>query len=219
MDTYIQEAEDILKYFNSTYKATNVPPIGQTKAELIFILDVVQKADPSTIVEIGSAQGGFLFMLSYILKGMNKTFISIDPWYKGTKYGKSFKTYQNTVKKLKLHFPSNQYLYIREDSASKNALNILKKMLKGKKIDFLFIDGDHSYEAVSNDFYIYKNLVKKNGIIALHDIGGYEGVIKVWNKIKEENGWSKINEMIENGRPLLKESEERLLGIGYFLKK
>jgi hypothetical protein len=37
------------------------------------------------------------------------------------------------------------------------------------KIDFLFIDADHSYEGVKLDFELYSKLVKKTGIIALHD--------------------------------------------------
>lgn len=219
MDAYIQKAKDILGYFGVTYKAAIVPPVGQTMTELIYILDAAKKADPSIIVEIGSAQGGFIFMLSYILRGMNKTFISVDPWDEKTKYGKSFRTYQNIVKNLKVKFPSNQYLNIRESSASKNMLNKLKKILNGKKIDFLFIDGDHSYEAVSYDFYTYKDLVKKGGIIALHDIAGYKGAIKVWNKIKEEKQFSEIHEKVQKGEPLLKETEERLLGVGYVIKK
>ena len=37
------------------------------------------------------------------------------------------------------------------------------------KIDFLFIDGDHSYEGVKLDFDLYSNLLSENGIIVLHD--------------------------------------------------
>lgn len=37
------------------------------------------------------------------------------------------------------------------------------------QIDFLFIDADHSYEGVKLDFELYSRLVKKTGIIVLHD--------------------------------------------------
>lgn len=36
-------------------------------------------------------------------------------------------------------------------------------------IDMLFIDADHSFEAVMNDFNIYSKFVTHNGIILLHD--------------------------------------------------
>jgi predicted O-methyltransferase YrrM len=37
------------------------------------------------------------------------------------------------------------------------------------QIDMLFIDADHSYESVKNDFEKFFPLVKDNGIILLHD--------------------------------------------------
>lgn len=37
------------------------------------------------------------------------------------------------------------------------------------EIDFLYIDADHSYEGVKLDFDLYSKLVKKTGLIALHD--------------------------------------------------
>lgn len=36
-------------------------------------------------------------------------------------------------------------------------------------IDFLFIDGDHSYEACMNDWKEWSPFVEKNGIVAFHD--------------------------------------------------
>lgn len=37
------------------------------------------------------------------------------------------------------------------------------------KIDFLFIDGDHSYEGVKKDFELYSQIISENGVIVLHD--------------------------------------------------
>jgi hypothetical protein len=37
------------------------------------------------------------------------------------------------------------------------------------KIDFLFIDGDHSYEGVKLDFELYSKLLNENGVIVIHD--------------------------------------------------
>ena len=39
------------------------------------------------------------------------------------------------------------------------------------RVDFLFIDADHRYEAVKQDIDIARKLVKPNGIIAGHDYG------------------------------------------------
>ncbi|MEO0196406.1 MAG: class I SAM-dependent methyltransferase [candidate division WOR-3 bacterium] len=43
-------------------------------------------------------------------------------------------------------------------------------MLGNSKLDFLFIEGNHSYEGVKMDFEMYFPLVRKGGIIAFHDI-------------------------------------------------
>jgi hypothetical protein len=37
------------------------------------------------------------------------------------------------------------------------------------KIDFLFIDGDHSYEGVKKDFELYSTILSDNGLIVIHD--------------------------------------------------
>lgn len=42
-------------------------------------------------------------------------------------------------------------------------------VLQDIKIDFLFIDGDHSYDGVKKDFELYSKLLSDNGIIILHD--------------------------------------------------
>lgn len=38
------------------------------------------------------------------------------------------------------------------------------------KIDFLFIDGDHSEDGVRRDFKMYSPFVRKGGLIAFHDV-------------------------------------------------
>jgi len=37
------------------------------------------------------------------------------------------------------------------------------------KIDFLFIDGDHTYEGVKKDFDLYSTILSDNGLICIHD--------------------------------------------------
>ena len=42
---------------------------------------------------------------------------------------------------------------------------------KQGKIDFIFIDGDHSYEACRADIAAWTPYVKRGGVIAFHDFG------------------------------------------------
>jgi len=59
-----------------------------------------------------------------------------------------------------------------------------------KKIDVLFIDGDHSYEGVKKDFLKYEPYVKSNGLIFMHDITHkHFGVKEFWKEV----GYPKAN--------------------------
>ncbi len=48
---------------------------------------------------------------------------------------------------------------------------VLERQLAGRKIDLLFIDGNHVYQFVKRDYEMYAPLVREGGgIIAFHDI-------------------------------------------------
>jgi len=71
------------------------------------------------------------------------------------------------------------------DSRSPETLKTLQSRLKGVPINLLFIDGDHSYEAVKSDYEMYGPLV--SNIIALHDVYSPEhGVRKFWKQLTED---------------------------------
>ncbi len=54
--------------------------------------------------------------------------------------------------------------FINKSSHDESVLNIIPM-----DIDFLFIDGDHSYNAVRTDFSIYYPFVRSGGIVGFHD--------------------------------------------------
>ncbi len=93
--------------------------------------------------------------------------------------------------------------FIRKDSQNSSTVKKIKKILKNNKIDILFIDGDHTYRGVKNDFDNYISLVKENGIVAFHDIVEHPSntnceVFNFWNDIKGNYEYleiiSKVNE-------------------------
>jgi len=56
------------------------------------------------------------------------------------------------------------------------------------QIDFLFIDGDHSYEGVKIDFELYSNLLSPTGLIMLHDTdSSYEDTLLVSEDAKKDH--------------------------------
>ena len=67
----------------------------------------------------------------------------------------------------KLNIHNNNYRYIH---GSSHEQSIKDEVLKEyDSIDVLFIDGDHSYVGVRNDFFMYSPLVKKGGYIIFDD--------------------------------------------------
>jgi hypothetical protein len=58
-------------------------------------------------------------------------------------------------------------------------------------VDFLFIDGDHAYQGVQEDYEYYGALVRPGGVIAMHDIlpdatDSAIEVYKYWHEIKRD---------------------------------
>jgi predicted O-methyltransferase YrrM len=75
--------------------------------------------------------------------------------------------------------------FIQGNSHAPETFQAAKDALEeGEQYDMLFIDGDHKYPGVKNDFEEYTRLVKPGGIILLHDITNQnEGVRDLWNEI------------------------------------
>jgi predicted O-methyltransferase YrrM len=153
----------------------------QVKGEFVDLLKVVEGKRPKCLLEIGTAAGGTLFCFSKLAPD-DATIISVDcpegdmggyPEWKIPFY-KAFAK------------PGQQQYLLREDSHEEATLQKVKEILKGKPIDFLFIDGDHLYEGVKKDFEMYSPLVGKGGVVAFHDMAphGYEGVRTLWNEVK-----------------------------------
>jgi predicted O-methyltransferase YrrM len=71
-----------------------------------------------------------------------------------------------------LNVHKNNYEYIQGNSTDLNIFNKVKTIYK--EIDILFIDGDHSYNGVKNDFEFYSKLVKDGGYIIFDDYNDHE---------------------------------------------
>jgi len=55
-----------------------------------------------------------------------------------------------------------------------------------RKFDFIFIDGDHNYKSVINNFEIAKELLTNNGCITFHDALSWKDVNRALIDIKEK---------------------------------
>ena len=74
--------------------------------------------------------------------------------------------------------------FIQGESCDPRTVDKIKKWLNGRKINLLFIDGDHSYNAVKKDYETYAPL---SDIVAFHDIctknPKHLDVKRYWNEL------------------------------------
>ena len=143
------------------------------------LLDNVAEIEPETVVEIGTARGGTFYLMVRFLKSADK-FVSVNlGWSFGYKYKK---------KLLEKIDPDKRLSFIVGDSHDKSTYERVRQATDSE-VDFIFIDGDHSYDGVKQDFEMYKDLVCEGGIIAFHDIQHQHsrvGVDEFWREIKTE---------------------------------
>lgn len=117
-------------------------------------------------LEIGSRHGGSLFVASAFLpKG--STIISID--LPNARWG--IENSEATLKTVCNQLASEGFIVhtVFANSRSTEAHQRLSTLLGNRYIDVLFIDGDHTIDAVTSDWNMYSPMVR-NGIIAFHDI-------------------------------------------------
>jgi cephalosporin hydroxylase len=156
-------------------------------SELTALGEILTARRPERALEIGTAHGGTLLFLTR-LASPQATIVSIDlPGGKfGGGYGRTrawlYKRFARRRQRLQL---------LQGDSHSRDMLDRVKAALRGQELGYLFIDGDHTYEGVKQDFELYAPLVRKGGVIALHDIAEHPAttgceVSRFWNQIKSQ---------------------------------
>jgi len=158
----------------------------QFKNEVLRLITMVNEIKPQTVIEIGTAGGGTLFLFCRVAS-KDATIISID--LPGGRFGGGYPCWKIPLYK-RFRLPKQELHLERADSHSQETLDKVNNILGNRKVDFLFIDGDHSYYGVRMDFEMFSPLVKDGGIIAFHDIVVHPTQIgcdvnKLWDEIKE----------------------------------
>jgi predicted O-methyltransferase YrrM len=182
-------------------KAMNLGALQKIN-ELVWFLESIKGKSLKTVVEIGTANGGVFWALCQVaypdalLIGLDNASILTDSNYSPQgKFKQSDldqkKYMAEAVKKIKKFARTAQRTYLLQtDSHLFETKKNLLQLLDGREIDLLFIDGDHSYEGVSQDWKMYSPLVKKGGLVAFHDICFHPAVPhcqvdKFWKKLKK----------------------------------
>lgn len=129
---------------------------------------------PLRVIEIGCASGNNALD---ILKNLNvKEIVLIDPYEKAlTEYddytsARLKKMRQQSAERLSQYSHKITWLYELSDDAISR--------LEGQ-YDFIYVDGDHSYEATAKDLSNYSKFLSQEHVFAGHDVDN-EGVTKAF---------------------------------------
>lgn len=154
----------------------------QKRSEILGLLTRIRDEHARVVVEIGTARGGTFYLLCRAASP-DATVVSID--LPGGRFGSGYAEWKSPLFRS-FAGPGQKVVLLRGDS--RQMVEPLAKVIDAP-IDFLLIDGDHSYEGVKGDFERYAPLVRPGGLIALHDIvAGDEakvgGVPRFWRELK-----------------------------------
>jgi len=174
--------------------------MAQVRSEITALGRLIQEAAPKRCMEIGTNYGGTLLLLCTI-SPPGAQIISLD-----LPLGRFGGGYPRRKIPLFRLFPRNgqQLSLVRADSHSNKTKDLIQKLLGDKKLDFLFIDGDHTYAGVKRDFEMYRSLVRRGGMVAFHDIVEHRvlrdcNVDKFWNELKHQYQYSEFIEDPQQG--------------------
>ncbi len=157
----------------------------QNRQEIGRAIQRASALKPAKVLEIGTARGGTLFLLSRAA-APDATLVSID--LPGGMYGGGYPAWKGRFFRWMIE-PRQTLHLLRMNSHDPKTVDEARRRLGGA-VDLLFIDADHSYAGVKQDFFLYRELVREGGLIFFHDIleNRFDPDISVapfWNELRE----------------------------------
>lgn len=158
---------------------------------------LVRNIKPTNILCIGSCKGYIPAILALACKDNSLGHVDfVDAAYS---------QYENTDHKKhwrgigfwKKVDPKEHFAKIKVDQYIDTHIMTTKEYAKKfpkKKYQYIYIDGDHSYEGVKLDYKLFWPKLDKNGFMVFHDVvaqgyldEGLFGIWKFWQELKSEN--------------------------------
>ena len=168
----------------------------QNPDELAWMLERIKGA--RSLLEVGSSFGGTLKRMAAVMTKGSRI-VSVDLACDSTpSFLNPLDSLKDTCRKIGL-MGGNVELFI----GNSHAPETVEAVRKYGPYDFGFIDGDHSYDGVKQDWEDYGPMCK---VVGFHDIAGpVEGCARFWNELKA-SGRYRTEECIDD--------DARKFGIG-----
>jgi predicted O-methyltransferase YrrM len=147
------------------------------------------------VVEVGSWMGASTCFIAGGLKGERAKIFAVDNFQGLSTCGEDSAWYNRHFKQLggnstleifRANFAALGFTPCAEPVVSDSLAAAQSLAAKRGAIDFIFIDGDHSYAACKADIAAWSPFVKRGGVIAFHDFGSRaDGVTRaIFEEIK-----------------------------------
>ena len=165
-------------------------------------LCLLQRYNISSYIEIGCRYGGTFILTTEYLKRFNNITKSV-----------AIDIIDSPVNNYCILNNNTEFIKINSQDEK------FKIYIENNNFDLIFIDGDHSYNGIKNDYDICKNNGK---IFVFHDIINdvCPGVIQFWNELK--NNYTDIYnffEFVEQYDDVWNDTKQKFLGIGVAIRK
>jgi cephalosporin hydroxylase len=171
----------------------------QMREEISALVELLRTVPLRNVMEIGAESGGtfYLWCQLAVLGGIK---ISLDLPDGASGSGRYSDPRALAERTIEFQSWSPRVRVITGDSHAPLVKARVLRALNGEKLDFLFIDGDHSYKGVKADWEDYRGLVRTGGLIAFHDIKDTEFhrkrgcfVAHFWAELKALNRWMEFS--------------------------
>lgn len=159
-------------------KAAARIPGWMSEMELKWLIE--QASTRRTVIEIGSWKGRSTKALSLSVLG---SVYAVDHWLEGAAPSAPRRTVDHDWVEaatrgsaaIKAEFQANLAPEIAAGKciptgkSSADSIGKVRELLAGRKVDMVFIDGDHEIEEVRRDIELYRPLLEQGGLLCGHD--------------------------------------------------
>lgn len=158
---------------NSPEEVTVSDKMVQTRSSFEWMINHAAQTNPKIILEIGTGKGVACLFYDELV-GHNGLIITLN---------------LSDQTDMDVEDVKSEWHRLIFDSGTPEALQAVKDILKGRQVDFLFIDGDHGFWVngvhdpvpFSKDFNNYWPLVRSGGLAAFHDCDPGTEILRTYN--------------------------------------
>ncbi|WP_337190544.1 class I SAM-dependent methyltransferase [Tsuneonella aeria] len=178
----------------------------QSRVEITELVRLVRARQPRSVLEIGTARGGTLFLLTES-SAPGAHIVSLD--LPGGRNGGGYPEWKAEIYRK---FPrgDRRLSLVRGDSHLESSRDAVAALAGQDGFDLIMIDADHSYDGVKRDFELYSPLLAPGGMIVMHDIlpNRFDAEITV------APFWAEVQRRYPHTRELVEDRDQGVFGIG-----